>query len=158
MLFNEIIATTTEEVCVSWFDFYSIGHICFGIGAFLLISLFYTIPKAKGKIPLFSLFLVFIISVIIFVVWEFLENFLFFWIGMDHLKFEGRPDSLQNMATDIFLGAVGAIGTWLFAYMTFGKDKKIWPYYTFGAISFCLWLGIFIVLRYLTFMNSPVIA
>ncbi|MFX1392603.1 MAG: hypothetical protein ACFFAH_03420 [Promethearchaeota archaeon] len=157
MLFNEIIATTTEEVCNSWFDFYSIGHICFGIGVFLLFSLFYTIPKAKGKVPIFSLLLVFILSLVIFVAWEILENYVFFWLGLDYLKFERRPDSLQNMTADILLGAIGALGTWLFAYMTFEKDKKIWPYYTFGIISLFLWLGIFVILRYLTFMNSPVI-
>ena len=150
MLFNEIIATTREEVCISWFDFYSIGHICFGIGAFLLISLFYTIPKAKGKVPLFSLMLVFILSMITFVVWEVIENYVVFWLGLGHLKFEGRVDSLQNMTTDIFLGALGGLGAWIFAYMTFEKDKKIWPYYTFGLISLCLWLGVFIILRYLT--------
>jgi len=150
MLFNEIIATTREEVCISWFDFYSIGHICFGIGAFLLISLFYTIPKAKGKVPLFSLMLVFILSMITFVVWEVIENYVVFWLGLGHLKFEGRVDSLQNMTTDIFLGALGGLGAWIFAYMTFEKDKKIWPYYTFGIISLCLWLGVFIILRYLT--------
>jgi len=150
MLFNEIIATTREEVCISWFDFYSIGHICFGIGAFLLISLFYTIPKAKGKVPLFSLMLVFILSMITFVVWEVIENYVVFWLGLGHLKFEGRVDSLQNMTTDIFLGALGGLGAWIFAYMTFEKDKKIWPYYTSGIISLCLWLGVFIILRYLT--------
>lgn len=150
MLFNEIIATTREEVCISWFDFYSIGHICFGIGAFLLISLLYTIPKAKGKVPIFSLLLVFILSMITFVVWEVIENYVIFCLGLDHLKFEGRADSLQNMSTDIFLGVIGALGTWLFAYVTFEKDKKIWPYYTFGIISLCLWLGVFIILRYLT--------
>ncbi len=147
MLLNEIIATNPGEVGISWFDFYSIGHICFGIGAFLLISLFYTIPKAKGHIPIFSLLLVFILSMITFVVWELIENYVLIWIG---LKFEGRSDSLQNMTTDILLGGLGALGAWVFAYMTFEKDKKIWPYYTFGTISFCLWIVVFIILRYLT--------
>ena len=150
MLFNEIIATTREEVCISWFDFYSIGHICFGIGAFLLISLLYTIPKAKGYTPIFSLMLVFILSMITFVVWEVIENYVVFWLGLGHLKFEGRVDSLQNMTTDILLGALGGLGAWAFAYVTFEKDKKIWPYYTFGIISLGLWLGVFIILRYLT--------
>ena len=48
MLFNWLIATTTEEVGLSWFDFYSIGHITFGIGIFLFFSFFYTIQKYKG--------------------------------------------------------------------------------------------------------------
>ena len=69
---------------------------------------------------------------------------------MEHLKFEGRPDSLQNMSTDIILGTIGAIGAWIFAYLAFEKDKKILLYYIFGIINFSLWLGVFIILRYLT--------
>ena len=153
MILSEIIATKTSEVGVSWFDFYSIGHICFGIGVFLFFSLGYTIPKAKGRTPLFSLFFVFIVTLFILVAWEILENTLLF---LSNLKFEDRPDSFRNIFTDILFGILGAIGTWIFAYITFEKDKKIWPYYMFGILGLILWLGVFIILRYLTFMNSPV--
>lgn len=153
MILNEIIATTTSEVGNSWLDFYSIGHICFGIGVFLFFSLFYTVPKAKGRTPLFSLLFVFILSLIVLIIWEIVENTLFLMIG---LKFENRMDSLQNIFTDVIFGIIGCLGTWLFAYLTFEKDKKIWPYYSFGLISFGIWIGIFIILRYLTFANSPI--
>jgi uncharacterized membrane protein YeaQ/YmgE (transglycosylase-associated protein family) len=155
MILNAIIATTTSEVGISWLDFYSIGHICFGIGAFLFFSLFYTIPKAKGSVPLFSLLFVFILTLIVLVAWEIIENTILF---LSNLKFENRPDSMQNIFTDIMFGIVGGLGAWLFAYLTFEKDKKIWPYYLFGIIGLGLWLGIFIILRYLTFMNSPIIS
>lgn len=150
MILNAIIATTTSEVGISWLDFYSIGHICFGIGAFMFISLLYSIPKAKGYTPIFSLLMVFISIMAIMVLWEIFENYVFFWIGWEHLKFEGRPDSLQNMSTDILLGTIGAIGAWIFAYLAFEKDKKILLYYIFGIINFSLWLCVFIILRYLT--------
>jgi uncharacterized membrane protein YeaQ/YmgE (transglycosylase-associated protein family) len=153
MILNAIIATTTSEVGISWLDFYTIGHICFGIGAFLFFSLFYTIPKSKGSVPIFSLLFVFILTLIVLVAWEIFENTILF---LSNLKFENRPDSLQNIFSDIMFGVIGGLGTWLFAYKTFEKDKKIWPYYLFGIIGLGLWFGVFIILRYLTFMNSPI--
>jgi hypothetical protein len=154
MLFNSFFATTVDEVGISWFDFYSIGHICFGIGVFLFFSLFYTIPKKKGRIPIFSLLFVFIITIVIAIAWEILENILFLDLG---LKFEGRMDSLPNMVTDVLLCAVGGLGTWLFAYLIFEKDKSAFGYYTFGIIGFGVWISIFIILRYFTLHNSPII-
>ena len=150
MLYNWFIATTTSEVGQSWFDFYSIGHICFGIGVFILFSLFYAIPKAKGYTPIFSLLMVFICSMIIMILWEIGENLVVFLIGMEYLKFEGRPDSWQNLTTDILIGALGASIAWVYAYLAFEKDKKIWEYYMFGIINLGIWFGVFIILRYFT--------
>jgi hypothetical protein len=61
------------------------------------------------------------------------------------------------MSTDVILCAVGALGTWLFAYITFEKEKSAFAYYTFGIIGFGIWICVFIILRYLTFQNSPII-
>jgi uncharacterized membrane protein YeaQ/YmgE (transglycosylase-associated protein family) len=144
MLFNWLFAETLEEIGNSWFDFFSIGHICFGIGIFLFFSLFYTIPKNKGHIPIFSLLFVFILTLIILATWEALENTIFIDLGW---KFEGRPDSWQNITTDILFGVLGSLGSWLFCYLIFEKHKNIWAYYIFGIIGFALWLGIFIILR-----------
>ncbi|TFG30465.1 MAG: DUF2585 family protein [Promethearchaeota archaeon] len=155
MILNEIIATTSSEVGISWFDFYSIGHICLGIGVFLFFSLFYTIPKSKGKTPIFSLLFVFILTIIILIAWEILENTL---LLVMNLKFEDRNDSPQNIFTDMIFGTLGGLVAWIFAYITFEKDKKVWPYYTFGLIAFALWLVIFIILRNLTLHNAPIIS
>ena len=154
MLFNQFFATIVEEVGISWFDFYSIGHICFGIGIFLFFSLFYTIPKKKGRIPIFSLLFVFILTVLISITWEILENIWFLEMGW---KFEGRRDSWPNMITDVLLGAIGGLGTWLFAYLIFEKDKSVFGYYAFGIIGFGVWISVFIILRYFTLQNSPII-
>jgi len=154
MLFNEFLATEIDEVGISWFDFYSIGHICLGIGLFLFWSLFYTIPKKKGRIPIFSLLFVFILTVICSIIWEVIEHTILLDLG---LKFENRPDSWNNMTTDILLCAVGGLGTWLFAYLIFEKERSAFGYYTFGIIGFGVWVSIFIILRYLTFHNSPII-
>jgi len=154
MLLNELIASEIDEVGISWFDFYSIGHICLGVGLFLFFSLFYTIPKKKGATPIFSLLFVFILTIIFSIIWEVLENILFLDLGW---KFENKVDSWQNITTDILLCAIGGLGTWLFAYITFEKEKSTFAYYTFGVIGFGVWFGIFIILRYLTFQNSPII-
>ena len=154
ILFNEFIATEIDEVGFSWFDFYSIGHICFGVGVFLIFSLFYTIPKKHGAVPIFSLLFVFVITIFIAVMWEVIENVFFFELDW---KFEDRRDSWRNITTDIILGGVGGLGTWLFAYLIFEKDKNVFGYYAFGIIGFGVWICIFIILRYLTFKNSPII-
>ena len=147
MLFVDFFATDPSMVGIAWFDFYSIGHFCFGIAVFLFFSLFYTIPKHNGKTPLFSLLFVFILTLGILVLWEALENFLLIDLGW---KFECRPDSWQNITTDLIFGTIGGIVSWIFCHEVFVKDKKIWSYYVFGIIGFTLWLVVFIILRALT--------
>lgn len=147
MLFVDLFATDPSMVGVAWFDFYSIGHFCFGIGMFLFFSLFYTIPKHKGKTPIFSLLFVFIVVVFILVLWEALENLLFINLGW---KFEGRLDSWQNITSDLLIGAFGGIVSWIFCHLVFVKEKSIWAYYIFGIIGFILWFVVFIILRALT--------
>jgi len=143
MMFNWLFAENLTEVGLSWFDFYSIGHICFGIAAFTILSLFYTIPKKRGKTPLISLLFVFLLSIVLFIGWELLENLLFIQIGW---KFEGRADSWANIITDIIMGMVGALGSWAFCHLVFDKNS-FWIYYLFGICGFALWLGVFMIMR-----------
>jgi hypothetical protein len=147
MLFVDLFATDPSMVGIAWFDFYSIGHFCFGIAIFLIFSLFYTIPKHKGKTPIFSLLFVFILMILLLILWEFLEYFVFLDLGW---KFEGRPDSWQNITTDLLIGTFGGIISWIFCHEVFVKDKNIWAYYIFGIIGFSLWLVVWYVLRYFT--------
>ncbi len=147
MILSEIIATNASEVGQSWFDFFSIGHICFGIGVFLFFSLGYSIPKSRGDTPILSLLAVFILTFIILIAWEVVENTLFLELN---LKFGNRRDSPRNIFTDIVLGTLGALGMLLWAYEAFEKGKKHWPYYVFGLIMFIIWLLIFSVFRFLT--------
>ncbi|MFX0049630.1 MAG: hypothetical protein ACFE8G_15965, partial [Candidatus Hermodarchaeota archaeon] len=147
MLFEDLFATDPSMVGIAWFDFYSIGHFCFGIGVFLFFSLFYTIPKHKGKIPIFSLLFVFILTLGILILWEVLENLVFVDLGW---KFEGQQDSPQNITTDLIIGSLGGIVSWIFCYEIFVKDKNIWAYYIFGIIGFTLWIVVFMILRAFT--------
>jgi len=147
MLFVDLFATDPSMVGIAWFDFYSIGHFCFGIAVFLIFSLFYTIPKHKNKTPLFSLLFVFILMIGILVLWEILEHTLF--IALDW-KFEGRADSWENITTDLLIGVFGGIVSWIFCHVVFVKDKNIWAYYIFGIIGFSIWIVVFMILRALT--------
>ena len=146
MILNEIIASTTAEVGISWFDFYSIGHVCFGLGVFLFLSLFYVIPKHHGNTEWIALWFIFILAIGVLILWEVLEHTLFIAIG---IKFEGRADSIQNLTTDILLGVVGAIINCL-AAKTIVKKNKMWAYYIPGLIAFGIWLGVFFIARFFT--------
>jgi hypothetical protein len=147
MLFVDLFAIDPSMVGIAWFDFYSIGHFCFGIAVFLIFSLFYTIPKHKGNTPIFSLLFVFIVTMGILILWEFLEYFVFLGLGW---KFEGRPDSWQNITTDLLIGAFGGIVSWIFCHEVFVKDKNIWAYYIFGILGFSIWLGVWYIVRAFT--------
>ncbi|MHA1150109.1 MAG: hypothetical protein ACTSR8_17890 [Promethearchaeota archaeon] len=153
MLLNEIIATSLDEVGVSWFDFFSIGHICFGVGVFLFFSLFYTIPKINDNKPWLSWWIIILITIGILILWEILENILFIVIG---IKFEGRADSVQNITTDLILGFLGMLVAFLIAYHEIDQDKNIWGYYLFGICSFIIWLIFFFILRYFTYWYAGV--
>lgn len=149
MLLNCIVGLTIEEAGLCWFDFFSIGHFCFGLATFLIFSLFYTIPKKNGKIPIFSLLFVFILTLIVLIGWEIVENTIVIDLG---LKFEGRPDNWNNIITDIAIGIIGALINWLAAHEIIDNlaGKGISWYYISGTIAFILWLVFFFILRYFT--------
>lgn len=155
MLLNWIVATDISEVGVSLFDFYSIGHICFGLGTFLFFSLLYTIPMQFDKKPLLPLWAIFLLTMGVLIAWEFLENFLFIEIG---IKFEDRLDSPGNITTDLILGAFGALINWIAAYEIEEKHegKGIKWYYLTGIIAFALWLILFVILRYITYWATAI--
>jgi len=146
MLLNDWITTGGSEVGISALDFYSIGHICMGIGIFLFFSLFYTIPmKSKGDSRvLLPLWAIWIITVACGIAWEYIENTLFIELG---IKFEGRQDSMINIITDIIFVGVGGLGMWYLAHLLFQKDKYTFFYYLLGITGFLLWISIFIILR-----------
>jgi len=141
-----LFATTIDEVGIAWFDFYSIGHICFGLAVFLFLSLFYVIPVHHGHKAWLPLWFIFILSMVVLILWEVVEHTIFIDLG---IKFEGRADSIPNMTTDLILGAIGAGVNWI-AAKKIVKKEKMWAYYIPGIIAFLLWLIVFFILRFLT--------
>jgi len=146
MIFNGWIATEVSEVGISVFDFYSIGHICFGLGVFLFLSFFYVLPKHHGHEAWLPLWAIYLFTFGILILWEILENVVFIAIG---IKFENRPDSIPNIISDLSLGAIAALINLFAARIIVDKDK-MWAYYIPGIIAFILWLVIFFILRFFT--------
>ncbi len=147
MLLQCIIGLTREEAGQCFFDFFSIGHICFGAATFILLSIFYTLPKHHSNKEILPLWLVFILTMIVLIIWELLENLLFIEIG---IKFEDQLDSPVNITTDIILGALAAIVCWISAYYIIDKDKNTLGYYIIGIAGFIFWISLFFIARYLT--------
>lgn len=95
-------------------DFYSWGHIAFGIGAFSLFSLIITIGElltGPATIPWYSI-LIFVL--IVAVGWEIIENTILWKLG---LKYENRKDTFINAFFDILFVILGGLATWLLKWM-----------------------------------------
>ena len=96
-------------------DFYSWGHIAFGIGAFTIFSLIITIYEliflTAAVMPWWWIML-FVIAVGIG--WEIIENTILWKLGV---KFENRRDSFNNALFDILFVILGGLGTWLLKWI-----------------------------------------
>ncbi len=146
MLAQCIIGLTREEAGQCLFDFFSIGHMAFGLAVFLIMSLFYVIPytSKKDSRVLMPLWLCYVLSIIILIVWEFIENILLYNLGW---KFEDQQDSIYNVISDIVIGSIFAGINYLACIKIINKGKNKWAYYIPGIIAFFIWLFIFFILR-----------
>jgi len=80
------------------------------------------------------------------VVWELIENLLFFKLGF---KFEGRKDSIFNLSTDlIFVGFGGYL--MLLLRTKFKTNKEVIRYYIFGIFTFLFLILAYFIFKYLT--------
>lgn len=95
------------------------------------------------------LWLVYTLTLIVLIAWEFIENIVFFELGW---KFENRLDSPINITTDIILGALGAAVNGYFAYKMVELDKNMKGYYIFGIISFIVWILLFVIFRQIAYL------
>lgn len=140
-----LVATNINEIGVSFFDFYSFGHITMGIALFLFFStlIYYFLKKVNLKTSLcYSL----ILSIIGGIVWEIIENILFFKWG---IKFEGRKDSIFNLATDLSFVGIGAY-LMLLLRTKFKTNKEVIKYYIFGILTFLFFILAYFIFKYLT--------
>ena len=140
-----LIARDISEVGISFLDFYSFGHVAMGIGLFLFFSflIYYLFKKVNLKT---SLYYSLILSIIGGIVWEIIENILFFKWG---IKFEGRKDSSFNLATDLFFVSIGAY-LMILLRIKFKVTRKIIKYYIFGILTFLFFILAYFISKYLT--------
>ncbi|MFW9971447.1 MAG: hypothetical protein ACFFDF_14730 [Candidatus Odinarchaeota archaeon] len=133
------IGLLEDYVGRSPWDYYSWGHIAFGIGAFSLYSLIITIWElAIGPAPV-PWYLILLLVFISAVIWEIFENTVLWRLG---LKYEHRKDTFVNAFFDIFFAVLGGLVTWLLKWiiMDLIGERGRWFYVS----SLCLFLLVII--------------
>ncbi|MFX1454024.1 MAG: hypothetical protein ACFFDB_01485 [Promethearchaeota archaeon] len=113
-------------------DFYSWGHIAFGIGAFSIFSLIITIYEfiflTPAVMPWWWI-MTFVIAV--GVGWEIIENTILWKLGV---KYENRRDSFVNALFDILFVIVGGLATWLLKWIIMDVMGELGRWFYLSAI------------------------
>jgi hypothetical protein len=137
------VAQDISQVGVSAIDSYSIGHVAMGIMTWLIISLGYSVYDYYGLPPLLELWMVFLFTFVVAIVWEIFENTIFWYMGK---KFENRRDSILNSIWDIIFVMLGALVFWIFwyLYVEVGGYAGRW-YYIIGFITFSIFVLCFVI-------------
>ena len=129
-------------------DFYSWGHIAFGIGAFTIFSLIITIYElifVTAAVMPWLWIIIFVIAVGFG--WEIIENTILWKLGV---KFENRRDSLINAFFDILFVILGGLGTWLLKWIVmdvlgfFGRWFYISALVLFILVLIAYFIGFYI--------------
>jgi len=109
---NMIVAESIDEVGIAALDYFTWGHLFMGVLFFILLSLLHILfryalnPASDFSKDPFPIWLAFLITLIIGIVWEPFENFVLYSWGM---KFENRQDSIFNALFDIIFVALAAL-------------------------------------------------
>ncbi len=130
-------------------DFYSWGHIAFGIGAFAIFSLIITIYELiyiTAAIMPWWWIMSFVIAVGIG--WEIIENTLLWKLGV---KYENRRDSFINAFFDILFVIGGGLAVWLLKWIIMDVMGQLgrW-FYLSTIILFALVLIAYFIGFYIT--------
>lgn len=141
-----IVAETTEEVGISFVDFFTWGHLFMGMIAFILGSLLHILLRyvidSQEKIANdfkddpFPIYWSLVITIAFAIFWEVFENIVLWNLG---LKFEGRQDSPINIFSDILFVSLAGLLYLIIWYLLVepGSMKaayKIYLIYTIGVI------------------------
>ncbi|MFX1376705.1 MAG: hypothetical protein ACFFA0_12925 [Promethearchaeota archaeon] len=147
-----IVHVIGEEISVAVFDFWSMGHLLLGIAIFIFAFSIYFIFKNRDvedvsihtvKIPSSkNMFISWIISVIMAIVWEILENTILLY-----LEWKNKFDSPVNATSDIILWSIGGLGAWCITHLMFVSKHYILVYYVYGIIT--LLVGVFYVVLFI---------
>ena len=149
---EEMVASSKADVGRAPIDYFSWGHVDMGVAVFLLFSLINLIPSSiSGNLGTVTPFwLSIVLTIVVAVVWEILENTLFVDWG---IKFEGRKDSLVNSLWDILFVILGGLIMWgiksLMINVILGTDG-IPAFYIVGVILFVAVLIAFFIGRAMT--------
>ena len=133
------IGLLEDYVGRSPWDYYSWGHIAFGIGAFSLFSLINTIWELIiGPAPV-SWYIILLFVLTVSIIWEIIENTILWRVG---LKYENRKDTFINAFFDIVFVVVGGAAAWYLKWLIMDVmlERGRWFYVS----ALCLFLLVII--------------
>jgi hypothetical protein len=112
-------------------DFYSWGHIAFGIGAFSIFSLIITIWELIIGPSGLPWYFILIFVTIVGIGWEIIENTILWKLGV---KYENRKDSFINAFFDILFVILGGLATWLLKWIIMDVMGEFGRWFYLSAI------------------------
>lgn len=137
-----------DTIGVTWFDYFSFGHIIMGIAAFIIT---YFIASLTSTIIPYSL-LGFVIAFLFGWFWEVLENNFLWEIGK---KFENKKDSLNNSLSDQMFVMIGAILIWIVQAIFIYVGIEIYWLYISALIAVIIFLILFFIVRAVHYKHHP---
>ncbi|MBY8989971.1 MAG: hypothetical protein KGD58_04375 [Candidatus Lokiarchaeota archaeon] len=112
-------------------DYYSWGHIAFGIGAFSIFSLMITLWELFIGPSGLAWYFILIFVIIVGVGWEIIENTILWKLGV---KYENRKDSFINALFDILFVILGGLATWLLKWIIMDVMGELGRWFYLSAI------------------------
>ncbi|MFX1279698.1 MAG: hypothetical protein ACFFA3_09800 [Promethearchaeota archaeon] len=112
-------------------DYYSWGHIAFGIGAFSIFSLIITLWELYVGPATLPWYFILIFVIIVGIAWEIFENTVLWKLGV---KYENRKDTFINAFFDIVFVIVGGIATWLLKWIIMDIMGELGRWFYLSAI------------------------
>jgi len=125
------IGLLEDYVGRSPWDYYSWGHIAFGIGAFSIFSLIITLWELYIGPAIMPWYWILIFVIIVGVGWEIIENTILWKLGV---KYENRKDSFLNAFFDIIFVIVGGLVTWLLKWIVMDVMEELGRWFYISAI------------------------
>ncbi|MFX1391646.1 MAG: hypothetical protein ACFE9Z_16395 [Promethearchaeota archaeon] len=120
-------------------DYYSWGHIAFGIAAFSIFSLIINLWELFVGPATLPWFFILLFVLIVGILWEIIENTIVWRLGIKH---ENRRDSFINAFFDIVFVLIGGLATWLLKWIIMDVMAERGRWFYVSAI--CLFLLILI--------------
>jgi len=129
------IGLLEDYVGRSPWDFYSWGHIAFGIASFAIFSLIINLWELFFGTATIPWYFIIIFVLIVGVVWEIIENTILWRLGV---KYENRKDTFINAFFDIVFVVVGGLGTWLLKWIIMDVMGELGRWFYVSALCFFL--------------------
>jgi hypothetical protein len=127
------VGTVENYLSRAPWDFYSWGHIAFGIASFSLLSLMITITEIIIGPAIIAWWFILLLTFLVGVIWEILENTVIFWWGW---RPHNRRDSFVNAFWDIIFVTAGGAFTWLLKWIIKDLISLAGRYFYITALIF----------------------